>query len=66
MNPNNLANTVSSLFYGQTPSEARNQKICLRCREKITVFRDELSKKEYDISGFCQKCQDTIFGDYPQ
>jgi hypothetical protein len=25
-------------------------------------FRDELSKKEFGISGFCQSCQDDIFG----
>ncbi|MDD5649036.1 MAG: hypothetical protein PHF86_01265 [Candidatus Nanoarchaeia archaeon] len=24
-------------------------------------FRDELSKKEFKISGLCQKCQDKIF-----
>jgi len=24
-------------------------------------FRDELSKKEYSISGMCQSCQDQIF-----
>jgi hypothetical protein len=25
-------------------------------------FRDELSIKEYTISGMCQKCQDSVFG----
>jgi hypothetical protein len=25
-------------------------------------FRDPLSKKEYSISGMCQKCQDSVFG----
>lgn len=25
-------------------------------------FRDELSKKEWKISGLCQKCQDKVFG----
>jgi hypothetical protein len=25
-------------------------------------FRDELSKREYSISGLCQTCQDEIFG----
>lgn len=24
-------------------------------------FRDQLSKKEYAISGMCQKCQDSVF-----
>lgn len=25
-------------------------------------FRDDLSIKEYSISGLCQKCQDRVFG----
>lgn len=28
-----------------------------------TEFSDELSRKEYTISGFCQACQDKVFGD---
>jgi pyrimidine operon attenuation protein/uracil phosphoribosyltransferase len=27
----------------------------------VTKFRDDLSKREYKISGLCQKCQDYIF-----
>ena len=27
-----------------------------------TDFRDELSRKEYHISGLCQECQDQVFG----
>ncbi len=26
------------------------------------MFKDALSLKEYSISGFCQQCQDGIFG----
>ena len=26
------------------------------------VFVDELSKREYEISGMCQTCQDGVFG----
>jgi len=28
----------------------------------LTSFRDNLSRKEYAISGLCQECQDTIWG----
>lgn len=33
------------------------------CNEKIKMedFRDELSVKEYKISGMCQDCQDRVF-----
>jgi hypothetical protein len=32
------------------------------CGKPATVFRDELSKLEYQISGLCQACQDSVFG----
>ena len=35
---------------------------CVKCGEGAVDFRDELSRKEFNISGFCQKCQDEIFG----
>ncbi len=37
---------------------------CPFCSKPINEsdFRDELSKKEFKISGICQKCQDDFFG----
>jgi hypothetical protein len=32
------------------------------CGGHATDFRDDLSRKEYTISGLCQKCQDSVFG----
>lgn len=34
---------------------------CPCCHEPIKGFKDELSKKEYTISGMCQSCQDKTF-----
>lgn len=31
------------------------------CGQKVDGFRDDLSAKEYKITGFCQKCQDQMF-----
>ena len=36
--------------------------LCTSCGGPATDFKDELSKREFTISGFCQKCQDDIFG----
>lgn len=38
--------------------------LCPLCGQpvKIEDFRDALSRKEYTISGMCQKCMDNIFG----
>ena len=35
---------------------------CVKCGAYQLEFRDELSRKEHGISGFCQTCQDDIFG----
>jgi ribosomal protein L37AE/L43A len=37
---------------------------CPFCKKKVNEkdFRDELSRKEYKISGLCMKCQDKMFG----
>lgn len=35
---------------------------CMTCLGEADYFRDELSKKEYRISGMCQDCQDRVFG----
>jgi len=48
------------------PKAAENVKAgkCATCGKEIKAkdFKDDLSKKEYGISGMCQKCQDDIFG----
>lgn len=36
--------------------------LCMTCDGDAIDFRDELSHKEYSISGMCQLCQDKIFG----
>ena len=33
------------------------------CGGPATEFKDELSRKEYSISGLCQKCQNKVFGE---
>lgn len=37
---------------------------CPLCKRKVDKgeFRDELSHREFEISGLCQSCQDDIFG----
>lgn len=35
---------------------------CVICGQPATEFSNELSEKEFSISGMCQRCQDDIFG----
>lgn len=47
---------------GRKRIDSIKQDICSWCGGHATEFRDDLSRKEYAISGFCQKCQDETFG----
>ena len=35
---------------------------CVKCGTYDLNFRDDVSQKEFLLSGFCQTCQDEIFG----
>lgn len=38
---------------------------CIWCSKKFKIedLRNEISMREFKISGFCQKCQDATFGE---
>ena len=52
---------MKKLFPEET--EAVEHGFCPFCKSPICLeeFRDNLSIKEFNISGLCQKCQDKIF-----
>ena len=43
-------------------NQIKNTRECAFCPYPNFKFRDELSRKEYAISGLCMDCQDEIFG----
>lgn len=54
--------SVSVALFGHKRSTAIADKRCAACGQFVYSFRDELSRKEYGISGMCQNCQDSVFG----
>lgn len=54
---------ITSIF-GFDRKKTIESKKCVFCSEEVDLdsFKDELSLKEYHISGMCQPCQDRIFG----
>lgn len=54
---------VAESFYGRKRSTSIESNTCVVCGSKAPPesFTDELSKKEYTISGLCQTCQDKTF-----
>jgi hypothetical protein len=60
-----IETVLRNLSGSSRPTAIRNNE-CVWCKVKFedvdTHFRDALSKKEYNISGMCQSCQDKTFG----
>ena len=56
-----VLNNISSNMYGRTISESIDKQICVCCGNLATKFDDELSEKEYNINGLCQKCQNDVY-----
>lgn len=48
--------------FGTTRTESQKNSKCVICGGDASKFKDDLSRKEYTISGMCQKCQDKTFG----
>lgn len=48
--------------FGRSAVKSIEQDICVRCGKPAKEFKDEVSKKEYAITGMCQECQDLAWG----
>jgi uncharacterized CHY-type Zn-finger protein len=56
-------NCFSTTAYGRSRTDSIKNNICVFCGGPAEEFEDDLSRKEYTISGMCQVCQDNFFGD---
>jgi len=57
--------SVLTSIFGVDRRKSITENKCVFCATPInpeTEFRDECSRREYRISGICQKCQDKTFG----
>ena len=54
-----LSNFLEQVF-GRTTAIKKD--VCVYCNEDAGDFRDDLSRREYTMSGLCQLCQDEVFG----
>ena len=57
-----LKEEMGQACFGRSPSLAKAAGQCVKCGEFNLEFNDEISRKEYGISGLCQCCQDSVFG----
>jgi hypothetical protein len=57
----NTLEALGNIAFGRSRKEAMRKGICVSCGKPAFKFKDEISAKEFDISGLCQKCQDDFF-----
>ena len=64
MNRHIIQKAVQSSLIPSSFLERTDKGLCPFCGIKVRTedFRDELSLKEFSISGLCQTCQDKTFG----
>ena len=56
-----LLEEAALLYFGQTISDAHKAGTCIKCKKPaIANCYSEAGKKEYKISGLCEKCFDEI------
>lgn len=57
------ADTIEGGIMVREMIRARENGVCPFCKKPVDIneFRDELSLREYRISGLCQSCQDDFF-----
>ena len=56
----NLEDMLKGVF-GIDRVQCIKDNVCTTCGKSVVEFRDQLSRKEYTISGMCQECQDNTY-----
>ena len=56
-----LLDDISTLVYGRVRTASIGGDVCVTCGQPAVTFTDEISRREYRISGMCQTCQDKVF-----
>ena len=52
---------MAKALFGRGRKVAMDNQMCVMCGNDANHFDDELSRREYGISGMCQSCQDGVF-----
>ena len=54
---------LSFELFGRSRTHSIKNNVCVSCGKPAMKFKDKLSEKEFSISGLCQTCQSSIWGD---
>ena len=61
-NKDSYIESLLTAISGRDRVQCIAERSCTCCGSAAYYFEDELSKKEYTISGMCQNCQNVVFG----
>lgn len=50
-----------SAIMGKNRVEVIHSGRCMTCSGRAAEFKDQLSRREYSITGMCQNCQDAFY-----
>jgi hypothetical protein len=56
-----MIDKMLTAFTGKDRKETVVNNLCMLCSKEADLFKDDISRKEYLISGMCQTCQDEVF-----
>ena len=63
MNLKAFQDQMAKEVFGQTKEEAKESGLCINCHQPaLPNCYSEAGRKEYKISGLCEKCFDKILG----
>ena len=58
-----LKDSMAKDLFGTTKQEANTKGICIQCKEEaLPKCYSDAGRKEYYISGMCEKCFDGLMG----
>lgn len=58
-----LTEKIAWRLYGRSAQVSIEMQHCVKCGDEAFIFINEVSRKEYMISGYCQACQDQILSE---
>ena len=61
-NMNEFLEDIVGNIFGVSRKASIAGDTCVMCEGEATTFIDEVSRREFAISGMCQSCQDSVFG----
>jgi hypothetical protein len=53
--------TLGQMAFGHSRKDSMAKGVCVQCGKPPVQFKDAVSRREFEISGLCQTCQDLFF-----